>query len=620
MKIQNVYLLLVGLSLFLASPGFGQDIGQRRYTIEYARLPYFQLPESIRTYQQKISLNKYVAQLFKETGLENAIKSDLKGYLALDGYEISETDPDLYIIVTLATSKPLTSKLKVFNNSYSLNTADGTVQKVPYSSFCYEMDYGVATLQLQIKTRQGVFLERTIEAPLLNTVFGSQGYNTRYRSQEALKAGWEKEKLGFLQRLAGRLFATLPNEVSDVLGEYCLRKMHHQLMLEYVSLPEKNTNHTYGDLDQANQLLIEALEGLKKDSIVPTNRLIKTDRGPIRAKIQEAIQIWEGLLAQVDPKDNKARINKKIARILYFNLAKAYLWIEDYPKAQEYLQLRRDNKGVGGEAKLNAFEKFLRSQELRARQNEWRLADEANPLLAEEFKKGLKGKPANFAEPAYIYIAVDGKGVGTDDYTVLLNNQPIGATISAGGTMIYEVYSEGFLQIALAKINPNGSFYKLGGVLDRLKQLPKAFLDELAYIADTTTFITVTLGVTEVRETEEEIEYDVQVTPHTFTLGDLIRPQADKNSPQRIFKTPPTTDITYRNFDKSEQYLDLRPGGHYYFRISVIDKAIRKKEELDGEVEFYRRYENPIELEEDAYLPIPNMSIFNYDLSNPKKN
>ncbi|NJL15610.1 MAG: hypothetical protein HC913_23135 [Microscillaceae bacterium] len=395
MKIQRVCFLLIGLPLFLASPGFGQDIGQRNYLIEYVRLPYFQLSESIRTYQQKISMNKYVSQLLKETGLENAIKSELKDYMVLDGYEISETDPDLYILVNLATSKPLTPKLKVFSNSYSVRNEDGTVQSVPYSSFCYEIDYGVATLQLQIKTRQGVFLERTIEAPMLQTVFGSRGYETRYRSQESLQKGWESGKGPFLKRLANRLFTAMPNEVSDILSEYCLRQLQHRLSLEYIVRPEKNTTHTYEDFDKASLLLVEALKELKKDSIVLTNRLLKTDRSPIRTKIQEAIQIWEGLLAQADPKDNKARINKKIARILYFNLAKAYLWIEDYPKAQEYLQLRRDNKGgiagIGDKSpKLNAFEKFLRTQELRARQNEWRLAEESNPLLAEEFKKGSK--------------------------------------------------------------------------------------------------------------------------------------------------------------------------------------------------------------------------------------
>ncbi|NJL15609.1 MAG: hypothetical protein HC913_23130 [Microscillaceae bacterium] len=149
-------------------------------------------------------------------------------------------------------------------------------------------------------------------------------------------------------------------------------------------------------------------------------------------------------------------------------------------------------------------------------------------------------------------------------------------------------------------------------------------LGELLNIADSTTLLRVNIvQVTETRvnEDEDEAEVDLEVVPISFTLGQVVRAYGAGNSsgttPKKIFKTPSVSDMTYRNYDKSEQFLDVRPGGHYYFRISVIDKAIRKKEELDGEVEFYRRYETPIELEEDAYFPIPNMSIFNYDFIHP---
>jgi hypothetical protein len=174
-------------------------------------------------------------------------------------------------------------------------------------------------------------------------------------------------------------------------------------------------------------------------------------------------------------------------------------------------------------------------------------------------------------------------------FTILMNNQTIDVEINAGETLIYDVYSEGFLQVSLARINEQGDIIKLGGFLDGLANFLQGFAS-----SESETF---------------------NPTTNDIIQGYYQNPSAINTTVTTLALLSPLSaswaDDSYQNFEKTEQYIHVQPGGIYYFRISFFDKAIRKKDEIDGEQEFYRRKEKPKELEEDVNNPIPNMSVFN---------
>ena len=73
------------------------------------------------------------------------------------------------------------------------------------------------------------------------------------------------------------------------------------------------------------------------------------------AKIENGIEIWEDALEETNPFDNKDRVNKKVTALLYANLAEAYMWINDFDAADNYLQKAK----IGGVSKYKTFAKRL---------------------------------------------------------------------------------------------------------------------------------------------------------------------------------------------------------------------------------------------------------------------
>lgn len=58
----------------------------------------------------------------------------------------------------------------------------------------------------------------------------------------------------------------------------------------------------------------------------------------VKAQLSKAIKIWEQAEKESYIQDRKARVNKKVTAILYVNLARAYLWSDNYSKADYYIQ------------------------------------------------------------------------------------------------------------------------------------------------------------------------------------------------------------------------------------------------------------------------------------------
>jgi hypothetical protein len=53
--------------------------------------------------------------------------------------------------------------------------------------------------------------------------------------------------------------------------------------------------------------------------------------------LRKAIAGWEKALAESNPKNRKARVDEDVTESLLMNLSEAYVWLNDFTKAQEYL-------------------------------------------------------------------------------------------------------------------------------------------------------------------------------------------------------------------------------------------------------------------------------------------
>lgn len=78
-------------------------------------------------------------------------------------------------------------------------------------------------------------------------------------------------------------------------------------------------------------------------------------KADVLAGLNKAITAWENALTQSNPNDKKARINKKVTISTHYMLAEAYLWIENFEKA-EYHLAKMDDLDAGGPEKKWAKE------------------------------------------------------------------------------------------------------------------------------------------------------------------------------------------------------------------------------------------------------------------------
>ena len=108
---------------------------------------------------------------------------------------------------------------------------------------------------------------------------------------------------------------------------------------------KKHKGHDYSDLIDAYTNVKSGYDLLFKD----------VERVDAIAKIENGIEIWEDALEETNPFDNKDRVNKKVTALLYANLAEAYMWINDFDSADNYLQKAK----IGGVSKYKTFAKRL---------------------------------------------------------------------------------------------------------------------------------------------------------------------------------------------------------------------------------------------------------------------
>ena len=69
--------------------------------------------------------------------------------------------------------------------------------------------------------------------------------------------------------------------------------------------------------------------------------------------LRKAVTTWENALKESDPKSRKARVNQEVTETVLIDLSQAYIWLNDFTKAQEYL------------TKLDNFNIHLRKKNIR---------------------------------------------------------------------------------------------------------------------------------------------------------------------------------------------------------------------------------------------------------------
>jgi len=253
---------------------------------------------------------------------EDVTEVQTNGSINLEGYTKGEGGA----IVTLAI-------LGFQNASITVKkTGTGAATKYKYTSSC-KMPVKV-TVEVP---GEGVILSETVNDKLQTSVIKS--YDNQYEHQVWLIDNYDT----FWAERQKALLSSALKAANALINDKCGYPKRTRSTEIYTV--KKHKGHDYSDLIDAYTNVKSGYDLLFKD----------VDRKSAIAKIENGIELWEDALEESYPSENKERVNKKVTALLYANLAEAYMWINDFDSADNYLQKAK----IGGVSKYKTFAKRL---------------------------------------------------------------------------------------------------------------------------------------------------------------------------------------------------------------------------------------------------------------------
>ena len=175
-------------------------------------------------------------------------------------------------------------------------------------------------------------VEIKIDAPEQGLVYSKTYFNSEMselirddKSQYDYQLWWLDNKDKYWKSLQTKLLNNILRDLNSYMNTtfgYPVKSSQNEI---YVI--KKYKNHSYSEFVDAMTFAKIGYEDFVND----------VDKVNAKENISKAINIWLDQLSQSDLSDNKSRINKKATALLYSNLAEAYLWIDEFDKANLYI-------------------------------------------------------------------------------------------------------------------------------------------------------------------------------------------------------------------------------------------------------------------------------------------
>ena len=255
---------------------------------------------------------------------EEVTEAQTNGLIDLEGYSKGEGGAVVTLEILGFQNASITVK----------KTGTGAATKYTYTSSC-KMPINVI---IEVPG-EGIILSETVNDNLQTSVIKS--YDNQYEHKVWLIDNYDTF---WAQKQKSMLTASF-KAVNALINDKCGYPKRTRSTEIYTV--KKHKGHDYTDLIDAYTNVKSGYDLLFKD----------VERKSAIAKIENGIEIWEDALEETNPFDNKDRVNKKVTALLYANLAEAYMWINDFDSADNYLQKAK----IAGVSKYKTFAKRLQS-------------------------------------------------------------------------------------------------------------------------------------------------------------------------------------------------------------------------------------------------------------------
>lgn len=172
----------------------------------------------------------------------------------------------------------------------------------------------------------------------------------KYTSKSALNKAWNQTSVN--NRLSQRSVEAGCIAINSILNDrFCFSKKTRPMTI-YHAKTKKKVDYT--DLNNAALDMKMAMEKY-------------IDRPEEAAEgIRACVAVWERVLTEADFENKKARINRKMAGLLYLNLINANIWLEDYDRVDALFdEMRRLDTKKSAEGTADGLDTFSEDQRRR---------------------------------------------------------------------------------------------------------------------------------------------------------------------------------------------------------------------------------------------------------------
>ena len=178
-----------------------------------------------------------------------------------------------------------------------------------------------------IVPNKGVLLDQIVGDELITKKIKTyqSKYEFDYWKIDSLESFWNRRQKEILNESLQKAYNIVNSNFGFPLISYTT----------HIYTVKKFKNHNYNDLIDAYTYVSSGYN------------LIKNNKNHSQAipKIKRGVSVWEKALSESNLSDSKSRINKKVTALLYYNLAEAYMWMNDFDKAENY-RIKAEQAGV----------------------------------------------------------------------------------------------------------------------------------------------------------------------------------------------------------------------------------------------------------------------------------
>jgi tetratricopeptide (TPR) repeat protein len=315
-------LILTTCFLFLAiGITFSQNIKYEPKDLYYYRYPLKPLDKSLKTY----------SYMLEDLGDDLAPwqRDSLQRALHIPGYKRVRENGDVKVEL-------IVSALSITNKEVNDKPID--VEKNGNKSVMHQYWYDITysfPMKIRVVAKGQVITEQDLAG-----FFTTQYYPQNRSSLSNLLQEYNND-YSFKDGLRYERTEQRKTEVRDWLfSNYGYGMAGDRINVGYV----KDKKGEYTDLQKAFSLLYGAMAG--------ANRKIDYWNDAFNQQVNEAIAIWETALKEVSA-DKNARIDQKVAAMIYGNIALAYYELNDFDKAEEWV--KKITKAAGNNTEQIAY-------------------------------------------------------------------------------------------------------------------------------------------------------------------------------------------------------------------------------------------------------------------------